>query len=221
MSVEAAPIYLRDAASVVDGRAAWMRLGLAVLIATLGGVGMWSVPVSLPAVQAEFGIARAAASLPFTLTMVGFAFGGIALGRLADWRGVALPLMIGAIALACGYVAAGLAPSLPAFALAQGALIGFGSAASFGPLIADISHWFERRRGIAVAICAAGNYVAGTVWPPTIQHFIETSGWRATHIGIGIFCAATLLPLAWFMRRRPPGHAAAQDGTSAAFVAPD
>ena len=53
--------------------------------------------------------------------------------------------MIGAIALACGYVAAGLAPSLPAFALAQGALIGFGSAASFGPLIADISHWFERR----------------------------------------------------------------------------
>ena len=221
LSVEAAPIYLRDAASVVDGRAAWMRLGLAVLIATLGGVGMWSVPVSLPAVQAEFGIARAAASLPFTLTMVGFAFGGIALGRLADWRGVALPLMIGAIALACGYVAAGLAPSLPAFALAQGALIGFGSAASFGPLIADISHWFERRRGIAVAICAAGNYVAGTVWPPTIQHFIETSGWRATHIGIGIFCAATLLPLAWFMRRRPSGHAAAQDGTPAAFVAPD
>jgi MFS family permease len=208
-------------ASIIDGSAAWTRLAVAVLISTLGGVGMWSVPVSLPAIQAEFGVARGAASLPFTLTMVGFAFGGIALGRLADWRGVTLPLVIGGAALACGYVVAGFAPSLPAFALAQGALIGFGSAASFGPLMADISHWFERRRGIAVAICAAGNYVAGTVWPPTLQHFIETSGWRATHIGVGIFCAMTLLPLAWLMRRRPPGHAAAHDPAQPAFVPPD
>jgi MFS family permease len=153
--------------------------------------------------------------------MIGFAFGGIALGRLADWRGVTLPLVIGGAALACGYVVAGFAPSLPTFALAQGALIGFGSAASFGPLMADISHWFERRRGIAVAICAAGNYVAGTVWPPTLQHLIETSGWRATHIAVGIFCAATLLPLAWLMRGRPPGYAAAHDPTLPAFLPPD
>jgi MFS family permease len=221
VSVQTASAELGPAASVIDGRPAWTRLAIAVLLATIGGVGMWSVPVSLPAVQAEFGIARAAASLPFTLTMVGFAFGGIALGRVADWRGVTLPLMIGATAIGCGYVLAGFAPNLPAFALAQGALIGFGSAASFGPLMADISHWFERRRGIAVAICAAGNYIAGTVWPPTIQHFIETSGWRATHIGIGLFCAATLLPLAWLMRRRPPGHAAMVQGISHVFEAPD
>ena len=219
--MQAAPLDLPPSASIIDGRAAWARLALAVLIATLGGVGMWSVPVSLPAIQAEFGIARGAASLPFTLTMVGFAFGGIALGRLADWRGVTLPLAIGAASLGCGYVAAGLAPSLPAFALAQGALIGFGSAASFGPLMADISHWFERRRGIAVAICAAGNYVAGTVWPPLIQHFIERSGWRATHIGIGLFCAATMLPLAWLMRQRAPQHAVTPEAGRAGFVPPD
>jgi len=187
-----------------------MRLGLAVLIATLGGVGMWSVPVSLPAVQAEFGIARAAASLPFTLTMVGFAFGGIALGRLADWRGVALPLMIGAIALACGYVAAGLAPSLPAFALAQGALIGFGSAASFGPLIADISLWFSRRRGIAVAIASSGSYLAGTIWPLSIQGLTGSFGWRSTYFGIGVFCLVTMLPLVLALRRRRPTLSAFQ-----------
>jgi MFS family permease len=221
LSIATARSNSAERVSVIDGRAAWLRLALAVLISTLGGVGMWSVPVSLPAVQAEFGIARAAASLPYTLTMVGFAFGGIALGRLADWRGVMLPLLIGACAIACGYVAAGFSPNLPTFALAQGALIGFGSAASFGPLMADISHWFERRRGIAVAICAAGNYVAGVVWPPTLQHFIEASGWRATHIGIGLFCAATMLPLAWFMRHRAPGHGAAQDASMMRFVPPD
>jgi MFS family permease len=221
LSIGTSSVDPAQSSSIIDGRPAWTRLAVAVLISTLGGVGMWSVPVSLPAVQAEFAVERAAASLPYTLTMVGFALGGIALGRLADWRGATLPLAIGAIALACGYVVAGLVPSLPAFALAQGALIGFGSAASFGPLIADISHWFERRRGIAVAICAAGNYVAGTVWPPVIQHFNETAGWRATHIGIGIFCAATMLPLAWLMRRRPPGHAAAKVAGTPAFSPPD
>ena len=68
-------------------------------------------------------------------------------------------------------------------------LIGLGCSASFGPLMADISHWFVRRRGIAVALAASGNYIAGTIWPPVVQHFIATSGWRATHIGIGMFCS--------------------------------
>jgi MFS family permease len=81
-------------------------------------------------------------------------------------------------------------------------LIGFGSAATFGPLMTDISHWFLRRRGIAVAICAAGNYVAGALWPPVVQHFIAVAGWRQTHTGIGVFCVATMVPLALLLRRR-------------------
>ena len=64
-----------------------------------------------------------------------------------------------------------------------------GSSASFAPLVADTSLWFERRRGIAVAICASGNYVAGAIWPPIVQHFVETVGWRQTYIGLGVFSA--------------------------------
>ena len=90
--------------------------------------------------------------------------------------------------------------------LAYGLLIGFGCSTTFGPLMAEMSHWFVRRRGIAVAIAAAGNYLAGTVWPPVVQHFIATSGWRATHIGIGLFVIVTMLPLTYFMRRRMEAH---------------
>ena len=197
--------------SLADGRQAWIRLAAAVALSTIGGVGMWSVVVALPAVQAEFGALRAGASLPYTLAMVGFAFGGVLMGRLADRFGVMLPVMGGAIALCLGYVGAGLSASLWQFALAHGVLIGFlGSSASFGPLIADTSQFFVRRRGLAVAICASGNYLAGTFWPPVVQHFIATAGWRATHIGIGLFCLATMLPLALLLRRRPPRLTAAQ-----------
>jgi MFS family permease len=204
----------------VDSGYAWLRLGAAVLLSTIGGVGMWSVVVALPAVQAEFAVPRAAASLPYTLSMFGFAFGGVVIGRLVDRFGIALPVVGGAIALSLGYVAAGHAANLGQFAAAHGLLIGVGSAATFGPLIADISHWFLRRRGIAVAICAAGNYFAGTVWPPVVEHFIATAGWRPTHVGIGLFCLVAMLPPVLVLRRRPPlSDAAAEDAAGASLGA--
>jgi MFS family permease len=189
----------------------WWRLAASTAISTIGGVGLWSVVVVLPTVQAEFGVARADASLPYTATMLGFAVGGVLIGRLADRFGIMLPAAFAAVLLAVGYILSGYATSLWQFAVAQGLLIGLGSSATFGPLVADVSHWFTRRRGIAVSICACGNYLAGAIWPPILQHFIATAGWRPTHIGIGLFCAATMLPLAWTLRRRAAMH----DGSAA------
>jgi MFS family permease len=190
---------------VIDSPAAWWRLAASLAIATLGGVGMWSVVVALPAVQADFGVDRGSASLPYTLTMVGFGFGGILMGRLSDRHGIALPLAGATLALAAGYVLAGLAPTLFTYALAQGVLIGaLGSSATFGPLLADVSHWFVRRRGLAVAITASGNYLAGTVWPPIVQQLIESVGWRSTHMIIGVVCLTAMLPLTLVLRKRAP-----------------
>ena len=184
---------------------AWFRLAISLLVTTIGGVGLWSVVVALPAVEAEFQVARADAALPYTLLMVGFAVGGILMGRLADRFGVLPPLVGGTCMLALGYILAGQAQSLWQFALAHGVLIGLlGSSATFGPMIADISRWFTRHRGIAVAICACGSYLAGTVWPPIVQHFIDSAGWRMTHVGIGLFCLVTILPLTLLLRRRAP-----------------
>src|SRR5690348_1641197 len=86
-------------ASGVESPYAWFRLAAAVLLGTIGGVGMWSIVVALPAVQAEFGVARAGASLPYTLTMTGLMLGGVVMGRLTDRFGVMLPVAGGGIAL--------------------------------------------------------------------------------------------------------------------------
>jgi MFS family permease len=192
----------------VDSGYAWFRLAVSVVLSTVGGVGMWSVVVVLPAVQAEFGVARGGASFPYTLTMIGFAAGGVLMGRLADRRGVLIPMLAGAVALGAGYVLASRASSLVQFALASGLLIGIGTSASFVPLLSDISHWFERRRGIAVAICASGNYFAGAIWPPVVEHAIRVWGWRASYFAIGAICLAVMLPLACLLRSRVPTHAA-------------
>jgi MFS family permease len=198
-----------------DSTYAWLRLCVALLLGTIGSVGMWSVVVALPTVQADFGVARADASLPFTLAMVGFGAGGIVFGRLADRFGIVLPVLLGMGALGLGYLAAGLAPTLWTFALAH-LVIGFASSATFGPLLADTSYWFTARRGIAVAIAASGNYLAGAIWPPVVQHFISTAGWRPTHVGIGLFCVVAMLPLLLALRRRAPAQEVSTAGAYAA-----
>jgi MFS family permease len=183
---------------------AWARLGVALALMTIGGAGMYSMAVVLPPLQAEFGIARADASFPFTLTMVGFGLGGVLMGRLSDRFGVVVPVLLGSACLAAGFTAAGFAQNLFQFSAAHGLLIGIGTSGTFVPLVADIALWFTRRRGIAVAVVMSGNYLAGALWPPLMQHFIDAAGWRATYLGTGLICLAAMPLLALALRRKPP-----------------
>ena len=211
-------IHARADIGAVDSTYAWVRLFVALVLGTIGSVGMWSYVVALPPVQADFGVLRADASLPYTLGMIGFAFGGVALGRLADRYGILAPALLGTVLLAAGYLAAAYAPNIWILAACY-ALAGVGTSGTFGPIVSDMSHWFKKRRGIAIGIASCGNYAAGAIWPPIIQHFIEGHGWRATHFGVGVFCLVTMVPLALMLRRPSPvehvelGAAAAAHGS--------
>jgi MFS family permease len=213
LTVDASTPAGRRAPDETESPYAWLRLAASLTLGTIGSVGMWSFVVALPAVQADFAIARNEASLPYTFAMLGFGVGGILIGRLADRFGIVIAVLFGVLALSIGYVGAGLAGNLWLLAVAHG-LLGFGSSATFGPLMADISHWFNRRRGIAVTICSSGNYLAGVIWPPVVQHLIADHGWRATHIGIGVFCFVGMLPLLLLLRRPAPAHRFAAGGVS-------
>jgi MFS family permease len=184
---------------IPDSRAAWVRLGIALVIGSLGSVGMWSVVVVIPTVQAEFGATRAAASLAFTCAMMGFGVGGVMMGKLSDKFGIVPAIMVGIASLGLGYVGAGYAGALWQFNLMHFA-IGLGAAATFGPLMAEASHWFERYRGLAVTIAASGNYIAGTFWPTIVERGTTYVGWRVTHIAIGIGCAIAMAIVVLLLR---------------------
>ena len=201
-------------ADLIDSSYAARRLFITLLLMTLGGSSMYVVSVVLPEVQKEFDVSRADASLPYTLMMLGFGAGGLAMGKLADKWGVHVALWIGSVGVGSGFVLAGMASNIWLFALAHGLLMGFfGSSSTFAPLLADTSLWWNKRRGIAVAVCASGNYLAGSIWPALAQHGVETLGWRNTYIWIGIVCGLGMLGLAFLMRQRPPMLAVAAAGS--------
>ena len=196
-----------DRSEVLDSFYSWKRLAITLFAAMVANIGMWAIVVIMPAVQSEFGVDRADASLPYTLTMIGFAAGSVFIGRAVDRFGITLSLIASAICISCGYSLAALSTSVYLLSACQ-LLIGFGTAAGFGPLIADISHWFIRRRGIAVAITASGNYLAGAFWPLLLTPVLRDSGWQSVYLILAVVTICLLVPVALLLRRRLPDEAA-------------
>ena len=192
--------------SILDSRYSWTRLLITLLIAVMGNVGMWAIIVVLPEVQEEFGAGRADVSLAYTLTMIGFALGNFYVGRAVDRFGITTSLIACALTLTVAYALAALSPSLFILTAMQ-FIIGFATACSFGPLIADISQWFLKRRGIAVAIAASGNYLSGAIWPLLLGNLAGDASWRWSYTALAVLTLIIIPPLAMMLRTRVPQEA--------------
>jgi MFS family permease len=174
---------------------------------------MYAIVVALKPVAEEFGVSRGDASLAYTAITIGFGLGGIVMGRWSDRAGVMWPALTGTVSLAVGMWLAALSDSLWQLVAVHLFLIGlFGSGAFFSPLVADITHWFTHARGIAVAVVISGNYVAGVVWPPLVQHLIDAVGWREAYSIAGLACLLLMLPLCLVFWPRSPHGAAGSAG---------
>ena len=168
----------------------------------VAGSAMYAAILVLEPAAAEFDTGRGAGSMPYTLFMIGFALGGVMMGRLSDRFGIIAPALLASLCLPAGLLFAARATELWQFSVSLGVLCGlFGMAATFAPVASDISHWFTARRGLAVGTVISGTYVAGAVWPPILQHLIDTHGWRGTFHGLGILTLFTMLPLSLLLYR--------------------
>ena len=191
------------------GRSAEVPYGWLVVAASmvLMGVcpgGMYLVVVALKPIAAEFGWPRSVPSLAYAAIMAGMGIGGILWGRVSDRIGAGPPAAMAVIAVATGAIAAGASDGRFQFLAAHGFLFGFlGNAALFTPLLANTTRWFDRRRGLAVALVASGQGLAGAIWPPVFRYLIETEGWRGAYGTFAIVALAVGLPTSVFLFRRP------------------
>ena len=182
-----------------------IRLTTALALMTLGCSAMYAGVMVLEPLALEFDTGRGNSSLIYSTFMIGFALGGVVMGRLADRMGIMIPALIGSLALPAGFYLAAHASSILEISLAFSLLCGFlGSSFSMAPLIADISHWFSRRRGLAVGIAFSGSYVAGAIWPPILQRMFDAQGWRESFIDLALLTLIFMALLSLLLYPRPP-----------------
>ena len=182
-----------------------IRLTTALALMTLGCSAMYAGVMVLEPLALELGTGRGNSSLIYGSFMIGFALGGVFMGRLADRMGIMIPALIGSLALPAGFYLAAHASSILEICLAFSLLCGFlGSSFSMAPLIADISHWFNRRRGLAVGIAFSGSYVAGAIWPPILQRMFDAQGWRESFIDLALLTLILMALLSLMLYPRPP-----------------
>ena len=184
-----------------DSLYSWTRLFIALLLATVGNIGMWVVVIVLPDIQQEFKIDRGTASIPFALTMVGFAIGNWVMGHVVDRYGITKTIILAATVNTAGYIAAMYVNNVYSLSILQ-FFIGLGTAAAFGPLIADTSHWFLKRRGIAVALIASGNYFSGAIWPPLFNNTLQSDGWRDVYWILALATVFIMIPLSFLLTKK-------------------
>ena len=161
--------------------------------------------IALKPIAADLGALRAVPSFAYSLLMIGAGVGGIAMGWWMDRRGVMEPVLFGSVMIGLGALLASHADDRWSLFIATGLLIGLlGKAAMIAPLVANVTRWFDRRRGLAVAIITSGQGLAGAVWPAVVQYFNDLVGWRGTFLYFSVFVAVTMVPLAFLLRPRPP-----------------
>ena len=185
-----------------DSHYSWFRLLVTFLIGTSLNIGMWAIVIVLPDIQKEFNFNRGEVSVLFSFTMVGFALGNFILGKLVDKYGIILTLLFASLSVVLGFFISAFSYSLILLSFCH-VMIGFGTAAGFGPLMSDISFWFSKRRGIAVSVAASGNYFSGIIWPTLISTiFSNTFDWRFLYVLFGIIAVILTIPLSFLLRKK-------------------
>ncbi len=192
-----------DRSDILDSASSWQRLLVALLIGLVANAGMWAVVVIMPAVEAEFALTRADTSLPYMLSMLGYGLGNFIIGRWVDRVGIATALTGASFGIAASFFAATQAGNIGVLAAIH-FILGLFAAVGFAPLMSDISHWFIKWRGTAMALVASANYLSGAVWPTVLAGVLAQSGWRATYQTLAVITIVVVLPLAVLLRRRVP-----------------
>jgi MFS family permease len=203
----------------IETRASWIVAFAALAVMCVSfGAPMVAV-VALKPIAADLGSARSVPALAYALAWLGTAVGGVAMGRIAERVGVRATAMFGAVMIGLGLaVSTGGAPWQ--LYVGHGLLIGLiGNAGINAPLYIYVSHWFDRRRGTALALISSGQYVAGVIWPLLFERAIAFFGWQRTMIGFGLIEVAAILPLALLLRRPPVAASHAGTVTAASDMA--
>ena len=136
----------------VETAASWHIAIASVLVMAAGWGAPSLIAVALKPMAADLGTSRSVPALAASLTYLGSGVGGIAMGWAGDRFGAMWPALLGSVMIGLGVIVAGGGAVWQLY-LGFGLLVGLlGGSGVFTPLMANVSRWFDRRRGTALTV---------------------------------------------------------------------
>jgi MFS family permease len=200
----------------------WILPAAAAGVFIFGGCGLYAFGLFIKPLEADLGWSRGAITLAHTLWLLSMGAASPLIGRLLDRWGARAVIASGAILTGLGFLALSRMESLFVFYLSY-AVIGVGMAAlGQVPGSVVVSHWFVRRRGLAIGVMSVAVGLGGFVITPVVGGFlIPAFGWRLSYFALALLVWILMLPPALFViRTRPAEKGLYPDGmTREAFSA--
>lgn len=199
----------------------WRIVGTAFVCHAVNvGLIFYSWGVFLAPLSQHFG-SRGSVALAYSLMQAASAAIGLVVGRLVDRHGAKPVQLVGACALALGYLGLSQVDSLPGLYVCLIGPLALGSTTVGGlPANAAVARWFVRRRGTALGIATAGISFGGIVFAPLSQYLIDHIGWRDAYAVLGLLVLVLVVPpVLAFMRRDPRDLGLWPDGVRPAAAA--
>ena len=188
----------------IETRSSWVAVTVSVVLLSTSFGALWITAVGLKSIAADLGGARSAPSLASSLGWLGTAFGGVVMGRIADWYGIRWPVIFGSVSICVGLYISTLGEPWQLY-VGHGLFMGLlGNAGLNAPLYVYVSRWFDRHRGSALALISSSGFLAGTLWPMVFERAIASYGWQQTMIVYAVFQILVIVPLAAIFLRPPP-----------------
>ena len=160
------------------------------------GFFFYSYGVFFKAIAEDFGGSRLGVAIGLTVTNAVGAIAAPYVGRALDKYPLRNVMGLGAVFMAVGFLGLSFVQNELQFYLVLGLFIGFG-ASSMGNLATSklVTNWFDRRRGTALGIAAAGVSLSGVIMPYVSAELIENFGWRQGFLAFSAFTFLVVVPL--------------------------
>ena len=183
----------------------WLYLMTGFLAMLLAGIVYgWSI---LKAPLAEtFGWDASQLALNFTLTMCLFCIGVFAGGYLTRILGNRLTMILGAVLAFLGFfITSRLAGSLMQLYVGYGCLAGAGIGIAYNVVVSTVNAWFPDKKGLCSGVLMMGFGTSALIIGSVASRLIDTAGWRAAYMVLGICLGVVLTAAAFIIQPPAPG----------------
>ena len=151
----------------------------------------------------EFGWTRAGTTLAYSLSFMVQAGVAIAMGWLTDKLGPRAVLTVFGSFVGICYLLLSQITSLWQFQMTYALIGGIGISTITVPVMATVSRWFLKRRGLMIGIVQAGVSIGGFLFPPFSVWLILAHGWRTAYAILGVIALVGIVGAGFFLRRDP------------------